>query len=363
MGGIGGGTFDNYDKIVPGIYFKEEQITEVSIDSNGIVAYLLPVNQNEPFNAILVNTSNYEGILMNIDDSVIGHEIAIASVKEMLYNARYVYIIPLLVDDDDNCTEEVDDIEYKLTRRSFDVLFYLTTGEDDEIVFSGIENVLLTTNNRFFIVYCNTDENFWDNIKQKPNIAKWFIRVFQEPNEEGDYDSTGECFVSGAYSILQLGNGLSGFKYNGESDIINRYVPRTSGDVEKAITNGKITFYNNGNQYFILKDITFAYSIENAPSGYKRGEYVRLEKYFYNYLTNIYSTIIQGKPNSMEQRSIIHSVILEELYRLQSLQVIENVSSKNVSVTKPTEDSILITLSYKPIASIEIIYIKYQVEV
>ncbi len=106
---IGGGTFQSYDKIIPGIYANFESVNIEELNpQTGTVAFLIPVlNTKEEFPTVtLVTASTYKTLAVQFaSTNCISAENLIQYSTEIFCNATQIYWIPIKTKYEIACTQ------------------------------------------------------------------------------------------------------------------------------------------------------------------------------------------------------------------------------------------------------------------
>lgn len=380
---FGGGTFTIYDKKVPGVYVNVQGTNSFTNNSFGVVGLLVTLFDIEDDATITkVTKDSYDSILMNFITSDEDRTSYSLICEEIFKYANTIYLIPFNCDEDKlNYTVRFDDLLDWITPYSMNVIvgidvvnngFGYNDEDDPGLICRLLDHFLFDTNKRIFFVIGSNNDSLLTYIQQKNTLyQKWFItpkdRTYYE-NEEPESLFYPIYFISGVLSSLQPGESLAGIQYTGNNKFASwtYCTPKTIPDQELSLDDGCVCYYSLGeeNNLYILKDITYAHRGNAISTHYNdaMGQIVRLEKYIYDFLADTYTLSIHGKPNTVEYREVIKGILLEELRRLESISAIEDVSSDHVKVEKVDKNAILITVTYKPVSSIDYVYVQVRVE-
>lgn len=391
---LGGGTFQDKDKIIPGVYinidYQKESLEGVT---SGIVGCMVVTTQATE--TVLTDVSNYITKLRPFFDlqpvdegEHLTNEVEIYNnyckyVSDIFIHATYVYLIPYHIAPDKHCDKSEAEIEQLLWNLNLNVLVAFDynmnslVGEHTAIPFiGGITNILLNSSSRYPVLIGGNSLKpplLAALTNSNPNIAKWIQVPYCENNGVVDKDVFASVFfLAGVLSTLTVGQSLASVPYTGSLTYFDKWIPKTHRQQLDSINNGQLCFYTLGNLTtpYVLKDITLMnWSVKNqeqvAPFNMKSGPVVRIEQYFYRFFLELFQTTISGKPNSEIQRSLIQARIYEELHRLSSLGVIDSYEQGDVTVEpvagQENREKILVTIKYKPNYGIDYVYINVVV--
>lgn len=185
--------------------------------------------------------------------------------------------------------------------------------------------------------------------------------VISIKNETSEQKTGLVYWVSGKEAGAEVNESLTNAIYDGELSVVARY---SKSDYEKAIEEGELVFYNDGENIRVLRDInTFTSFSSDKNSDFSSNRIMRVLDSIGNDVARIFSEYYLGKQSNNKQgRNLFKSELISYHEQLMTLGAIEDFTSDDITVSQGSEKTdVDVYLSVMPVDAMEKLYMKVEI--
>ena len=185
--------------------------------------------------------------------------------------------------------------------------------------------------------------------------------VISVKNETEEGKTNLVYWVGGKEASANVNESLTNASYDGELNIKTKY---TKSEFEKAIENGEIVFYDDGENVRVLRDInTFTNFSSEKNSSFSSNRIMRVLDAIGNDVARIFSEYYLGKQsNNKNGRNLFKTELISYHEQLMAIGAIEDFTADDVTVSQGTEKTdVVVYLSVMPVDSMEKLYMKVEI--